>query len=80
MAQGSSKPVDVKNMWKEGGFDVMSREHQEHCRAAHAEWQAKDPEKHKSDVRSYCRFVQAQSGVRFNNWLAAKQAKRLGQG
>lgn len=41
-----------------GGFDALSREDQDKARQSHAEWQARDPEKHTFDVEGYVSYAQ----------------------
>ncbi|EGR2512826.1 P-type conjugative transfer protein TrbL [Vibrio cholerae] len=41
-----------------GGFDALSSEDQDKARQSHAEWQARDPEKHTFDVGDYVSYAQ----------------------
>jgi len=41
-----------------GGFDALSSEDQDKARQSHAEWQARDQEKHTFDVGGYVSFAQ----------------------
>ena len=41
-----------------GGFDALSSEDQDKARQSHAEWQARDPEKHAFDVGDYVSYAQ----------------------
>ncbi|MGP5563444.1 P-type conjugative transfer protein TrbL [Vreelandella alkaliphila] len=41
-----------------GGFDSLSSEDQNKARQSHAEWQARDPEKHTFDVGAYVSYTQ----------------------
>lgn len=41
-----------------GGFDALSNEDQDKARQSHAEWQARDPEKHTFDVGDYVSYAQ----------------------
>lgn len=41
-----------------GGFDALSSEDQDKARQSHAEWQARDPEKHSFDVGDYVSYAQ----------------------
>ncbi|HHC7370524.1 TPA: P-type conjugative transfer protein TrbL [Vibrio parahaemolyticus] len=41
-----------------GGFDALSSEDQDKARQSHAEWQARNPEKHTFDVGDYVSYAQ----------------------
>ncbi|MFP2768285.1 P-type conjugative transfer protein TrbL [Oceanisphaera sp. KMM 10153] len=41
-----------------GGFNALSSEDQDKARQSHAEWQARDPEKHTFDVEDYVSYAQ----------------------